>query len=147
MAGRSTESLAITVSIESFFGGLFTKAASLARSVQVESHSGSIPDRGLNAQFLRVTNRSILRKVVILEAWFEFDGVRAPILNEERPLPRTVPPEEVWETWFPFDAVPLKHRANAGHCGYIRLSDKSIVRSRPTVDVAEAGAVAGGDKR
>jgi len=129
------------------FAWLFAKAASLARTVQVESHAGSFPDRGLNAQFLRVTNRSILRKVVVLEAWFEFDGVRLPVLNPERPLPRTILPEEVWETWFPLEAVPTTHRDRAATCGRIRLSDKAVIVSKPTLDVAEAGVVAGGSAK
>jgi hypothetical protein len=135
------------VSLESFFGGLFAKAASLARSVQVESHTARFPDRGTNAQFLRITNRSIFRKIVILEAWFEFDGIRVPLLNDERPLPHTIPPEEVWETWFPFEPIPERHRGIAATCGYIRLSDGTIIRSKPTANVAEAGAVAGGGVR
>ena len=130
---------------EAFFGKLFGRAVSLARFVEVESHAGSIPDRGRNFQFVRVTNRSINRKAVLFEVWFEL-GTKVPVLNVERPMTHTLPPEEVWETWLPLEAIPEHLRASAATLARVRLSDGTVLTSKPTRNVSEAGFVAGGGK-
>jgi hypothetical protein len=133
------------VSIEAFFGKLFGKAVSLARSVEVESHVGSFPDRGLNCQFVRVTNCSINRKAVLTHVWFEL-GVEVPVLNGERPMPHVLPPEEVWETWLSLEEIPEPLRKSAATLARVRLSDGTVLTSKPTRHVSKAGFVAGGGK-
>jgi hypothetical protein len=133
------------VSIEAFFGRLFGKAVSLARFVEVESHVGSFPGRGLICQFVRVTNRSINRKAVLTHVWFEL-GVEVPVLNDERPMPYVLPPEEVWETWLRLELIPEPLRISAATLARVRLSDGTVLWSKPTKHVSEAGFVAGGGK-
>jgi hypothetical protein len=128
--------------LEAFFAKLFGKAVSLARFVDVESHPGSIPDRGINCQFVRITNRSINRKVVVSEVWFEF-GIRIPVMNSERLMPRVILSEEVWETWIPLDVIPESFRLSASTLAKVRLSDGTIISSKPTQNLSVAGFVAG----
>jgi hypothetical protein len=126
-------------------GKLLGKAVSLARFVEVESHAGSLPDRDLNCQFVRVTNRSINRKAVLTHVWFEL-GVEVPVLNDERPMPHVLPPEEVWETWIRLELIPESLRMSAATLARVRLSDGTVLSAKPTEHVLEAGFVAGGGK-
>jgi hypothetical protein len=134
------------VSLEAIFGKLFGKVVSLARVVDVSSHAAAFTDSGQVCQFIRITNRSINRKAVITEVWFDF-SVRIPVLNSSRPMPITLPPEEVWDTWLPIDAIPIEFRASASSLARVRLSDGTILKSVPTKDVSEAGFVAGGEMK
>ena len=116
------------------------KLLSLCRDVQVTSHQGRFPDRNLDCYFVTVRNCSPYRKAVIVEVWFDV-GIRIPVLNSERPLPKVLPAEEVWETWIPLQALPQAHRANAETLARVKLSDGKIIKAKINPDVSPAGHV------
>lgn len=56
--------------------------------------------------FVKVTNLSSARDVVITHVWFEAAPTVHPLLRE-RPLPQRLRPDETWEAWIP--AADLAH--------------------------------------
>ena len=129
------------MSLDAALGWLW-KLLSLARSVKVHCHVGHLEHRNVDCFFVRVTNASPFRKVVVTEVWFDA-GTRIPVINAERPMPKVLPPEEVWETWIPIANIPQHLHAQAPTLARAKLSDGTIIPSVPTPDVSPAGFVAG----
>ena len=129
------------MSYEAALGWLW-KFLSLARVVKVHCHIGHLVHQNADCYFVRVTNSSPFRKAVLTEVWFDA-GIRIPVINGERPLPKVLPPEEMWETWIPVSALPAHVRAQAPTLARAKLSDGTIITSVPTPDVSPAGFVAG----
>ena len=127
--------------LDSALGWLW-KLLSLARAVKVHCHIGHLTHQNVDCFFVRVINGSPFRKVVLTEVWFDA-GTRIPVINAERPLPKVLPPEEIWETWIPVAALPQHIWAQAPTLACAKLSDDTIIRSVPTPDVSPAGFVAG----
>ena len=122
--------------------GWFWKLLSLARVVKVHCHIGHLTHQDVDCYFVRVINYSLFRKAVVTEIWFDA-GTRIPVINGERPMPKVLPPEEMWETWIPVSALPPDIRPSAPTLARAKLSDGTIISSVPTPDVSPAGFVAG----
>lgn len=129
------------MSYEAALGWLW-KLLSLARVVKVHCHIGHLINQNVDCYFVRVINSSPFRKAVLTEVWFDA-GFRIPVINGERPLPKVLPPEEMWETWIPVNSLPPQIRAQATTLARAKLSDGTIIASVPTPDVSPAGFVAG----
>jgi hypothetical protein len=129
------------VSLEAALGWLW-KLLSLARAVKVHCHIGHLTHQNVDCYFVRVINQSPFRKAVVTEVWFDA-GTRIPVLNAERPLPKVLPPDEIWETWIPVAALPQHIRAQATTLARAKLSDDTTISSVPTPAVSPAGFVAG----
>jgi hypothetical protein len=127
--------------IESVLGWLW-KLLSLLRSVRVTAHVGRLIAPEINCCFVTVTNRSPFRKAVITEVWFDV-GRRIPVINNERPLPKVLPIEEVWETWMPLNALPEHVRAHPETSARVKLSDGTVLIASVNTNVAPAGHVPG----
>jgi hypothetical protein len=110
--------------------------------VKVHCHIGHLNHQNVDCFFVRVVNRSPFRKAVVTEVWFDA-GTRIPVINGERPMPKVLPPEEVWETWIPVAAIPQQFHAQAPTLARAKLSDGTVIASIPTPDVSPAGFVAG----
>ncbi len=98
---------------------------------------GSVP-----FYFVKVTNLSSSRDVVITHVWFE----AAPpvhLLLQERPLPKRLRPDETWEAWMP--AADLAHAPDVERSGRVLMTAKRnrVVKSRPNTDIPSAGFVEG----
>ena len=129
------------MSVEAALGWLW-KLLSLARAVRVHCHIGHLTHQDIDCYFVRVINGSPFRRAVVTEVWFEA-GVRIPVINSERPLQKVLLPDDIWETWIPVSALPGHVREQAPHLARVKLSDGTIISSRPTPDVSPAGFVAG----
>jgi hypothetical protein len=125
--------------IDTVLGWLW-KLLSLARYIRVTAHLGRLSDRGLDCCFVTVRNLSPYRKAVVTEVWFQVQD-RIPVLNNERPLPKVIAPEEVWETWIPLQALPEHIRAYPETLARIKLSDGKTFGARTNPDVSPAGHV------
>ena len=113
---------------------------SIARSVRVTAHLGRFPDRDLDCCFVTVRNLSLQRKAVVTDVWFQAEA-RIHVLNDERPLPKVIAPEELWETWIPLAALPEPLRAHPESLARVKLSDGKVVAARLNTDVSPAGHV------
>jgi len=112
------------------------------RRLRVLVHRGYFQDGLVPFYFVKVTNLSSSRDVVITHVWFE----AAPpvhLLLEERPLPKRLLPDETWEAWIP--AADLAHAADVERLGRVLMTAKrnAVVESRPNPDIPSAGFVAG----
>jgi hypothetical protein len=61
----------------------------------------------------------------------------------ERPLPKRLKPDEIWETWIPLQNIPETFLDEGYHLGRIRLSTGKIIRSRKDKKVPSIGFVPG----
>lgn len=76
------------------------------RRLRVLVHRGYFQGGPFPFYFVKVTNQSSARDVVITHVWFE----AAPpvhLLLKERPLSKRLRPDETWEAWIP--AADLAH--------------------------------------
>jgi len=120
--------------------GWFWKILSLVRSVRVTSHVGELAVGNTPCCFVTVRNLSLTRKAVVTEVWFDA-GIRIPVTNEQRPLPKVVPPEEIWETWIPLAALPESIRTAPETHARVKFSDEKIVATTLNRDISPAGHV------
>jgi hypothetical protein len=102
-------------------------------------HGGPVP-----FYFVKVTNLSSARDVVITHVWFE----AAPpvhLLLEERPLPKRLRPDETWEAWLL--AADLAHAQDVERLGRVLMTAKRnrVVKSRPNTETPPAGFVPGAE--
>jgi hypothetical protein len=114
--------------------------------VSVLVHPGAFTDaQGEPASamyyFVKVTNLSTTRDVVITHVWFV---TQPPVhfVNLARPLPARLRPEETFETWIEASALPSIPKI-PDLCR-VRLSRGKTARSRLNRDVPPFGHVAGG---
>jgi hypothetical protein len=63
------------------------------------------------------------------------------VLNNERPLPKVIVAEEIWETWIPLHALPEQIRTHPETLARIKLSDGKTFSARVNHDVSPAGHV------
>ena len=110
--------------------------------LRVLVHRGFLQGGPVPFYFVKVTNLSSARDVVITHVWFE----AAPpvhLLLKERPLPKRLRPDETWEAWMP--AADLAHDPDVERSGRVLMTAKRnrVVKSRPNTDVPSAGFVEG----
>src|SRR5215472_6029290 len=97
--------------------------------------------------FVNVTNRSRDREVEITHVWFECPSGQVPALQQDRPLPKRVKPDETWETLVEARNLPNLPEAELVCLGRVRLSTWQIVKAKPNIDVPHCGTVPGGPIR
>ncbi len=111
------------------------------RQVRLLVHRASFRDR--DCYFLNLTNHSRNREVVITHVWF--DTVPAEhALQEDRPLPVRLKPDEPWETWVEAERLPTDIGDAAFTLGRAKLSTGRVIKSRKNKTVPSAGAIPGG---
>jgi hypothetical protein len=96
--------------------------------------------------FVNVVNLG-QRPITLTHAWFATEP-ELHILNDQRPLPKTLQPDEPWETWTPLsafgsrlDGMDEQHILRAAR---LRLSTGRVVKARPNRGVPAVGTVPGG---
>ncbi|ANZ35827.1 hypothetical protein BBK82_06745 [Lentzea guizhouensis] len=92
--------------------------------------------------FLKVTNEGTA-PVRLDAVWFDTTP-QVVVDNPHRPLPAVLHPGELFETWQAAHGVPAV--PSPGHVARARLSDGTVVRSRPNTAVLPAGIVGGGGR-
>lgn len=96
--------------------------------------------------FVRVVNHAPDREIELKDVWFE-SSRPVPVLNPQRPLPATVKPGAMWETWIPVSEVPTKDPEEACRQVRVRLSTGQVIKSSgrtPDTDLSPGfGGIAG----
>lgn len=111
------------------------------RRVSVRAHRAFFVSSGLEAYFVTITNLSEKRDVEITHVWFD-STPEVPILRGERPLPKRLKPDEVWETWIPVVAIPAQ--AEDPYSKFrVRLSTGTVLKSVIDRNVPSVGTVPG----
>jgi hypothetical protein len=90
--------------------------------------------------FIKVTNQSRERDVVITHVWFNSDPPTY-LINPYRPLPARLSPSEQYETWKAVDDVP---DPKGEWLVRVKLSSGKVIKGRPNRGVTPQGEVAGG---
>lgn len=116
------------------FGGL--------RRVRVLVHLATrLPD-GEVAYFIKIVNLSSGRDVEVTHVWVAMKPP-LPLINQDRPLPVRLRPDETWETWLPFRCVPETIYSELHRLVRVQLSNGSIFKSKLNTNVPAIGYVAG----
>ena len=90
--------------------------------------------------FINATNLSD-REVEITHVWFECPSGQVPALQQDRPLPKRVKPDETWETLVEARNLPNLPEAELVCLGRVRLSTWQIVKAKPNIDVDRKSVV------
>ena len=120
--------------ILSFWSGL--------RRVRFRTHRAFFIGSGVECFFLTVTNTSRSREIEITHVWLDTNP-QVYVMVTERPLPKRLKPDEIWETWIPMQNIPKSSWDAAYHLGRLRLSNGKIIRSRKDKKVPSIGFVPG----
>ena len=114
------------------------------RRVRLTVHRAAFATTGEPAYFINVTNLSRDREIEITHVWLETDPP-THALPLQRPLPKRLRPDEVWETWVEEARVPVAWRGErAFSAGRVRLSTGRVVRSKENKGVPPFGVIPGG---
>lgn len=120
----------------------FERAGLIALTVHV-AYPGLQPP---SCYFVRVVNHSPSSSVELKDVWFE-STPKTSVLNPERPMPSSLGPGAMWETWIPVSDVPTPDARAAFKQARVRLSTGQVIKSRgetPPSDLAPGiGAIAG----
>lgn len=112
------------------------------RRVRFTVHKAFFRD-GKECFFLNVTNLSKDRKIVITHIWFGSDP-QIPVIQKSRLLPKTLEPDEPWETWIETKNLPKYIRNSPYDKAKLRLSNGKTIKSKENIGVPEQGTVLGG---
>jgi len=116
------------------------------RRLRLLVHRARFLITGQECYFINGTNLSHDRDLEITHIWFDC-APRVYILQNDRPLPVRLRPDESWETWIELEKLPDSIRQNPYTLARARLSNGYIVKSRRNLNVPEVGTVPGGPIR
>ena len=100
------------------------------RRATVKVHLAEYVESGLEAYFINVVNLSERRDIEITHVWFD-TSPQIPVFQKERPLPKRLKPDEVWETWIEASRLP-PHVKDAYGGFRVRLSTGKVLGRRAT---------------
>ncbi len=95
----------VLVSIGLWFADVVRNRTLRRRRVTVLAHRAYFVGGSDEMCFVSVTNRSPTRPVTVTHVWFATTPEK-DVLVPERPLPKTLGPDEVWATWCPTSTLP-----------------------------------------
>ena len=75
--------------------------------------------------------------------WFACNP-QVAVLQPDRPLPKRLKPDEVWETRISVERLPASVGGDVYTLARVRLSTSQIVKSKKNENVPETGDVPGG---
>jgi hypothetical protein len=127
------------------------------KKVKVRMHKAfflGVPENKEPYLFLNITNLHKQKSITITHTELKFldpdkEGITIAIINDQRPLPITLKPSEVWETWYKISDIARKLREEYHllSCGHVRLSTGKYYWSKKNKKVPQAGEVPGKDKK
>jgi hypothetical protein len=111
------------------------------RRLSVKVHRARFIQTGVESYFINIVNLSESRDIEITHVWF--DGTpQLPVWQPERPLPKRLMPDEVWETWIEVSKLPADVK-DPFAAFRVRLSTGKILKSAHNPDVPPIGTVPG----
>ena len=115
------------------------------RGVRFRSHCAFFAATDEEHIFLTITNLSRNREIEVTHVWLALSP-QVSAVPPQRPLPKRLRPDEVWETWVPLRAVPPHLLPQALSLGRMRLSTGRVFKARPDTDVPFEGYGPGGSR-
>lgn len=116
------------------------------RRLRLLVHRGFFSDSYTEYYFIKVTNLSLNREIVITSVWVDCNP-NFYVMDPDRPLPLRLKPDDIWETWVKVDSLPREVRENAFNLVRVKISTGKVFKSKQNKDVPEKGYVAGGPCR
>lgn len=118
------------------------KIIGLAQHVKVQCHRAYILPNGPECYFINVRNASPQRDAEVTHVWITGES-DIHVINQARPLPRRLKPEESWETRVEVGLLPAEIREDAYCLARVRLSNGKVLKSNRNKDVPSAGFIPG----
>ncbi len=112
------------------------------RNVRLTVHRGTFQSTGRECYFINAANLSRNREIEITHVWFATTP-QVAALQEQRPLPRRLKPDEAWETWVEVGQLPHQIGDQVYTLARARLSTGAVIQSRRNESVPEQGTVPG----
>jgi hypothetical protein len=116
------------------------------RRLRFTVHRAAFLDSAREAFFFNLTNLARSREVEVTHVWVECSPP-VPALQDARPLPKRLKPDETWETWIYADEIPPGARGDVMVLSRARLSTGQVLKAKENRDVPPFGAVPGGPAR
>jgi hypothetical protein len=117
-----------------------------ARRVRVRTHGAVFAGSTDVCVFVNIVNVG-QRPVTVTHVWFATEP-HVHVVNEARPLPRALGPDEPWETWVPLREFAAQSERLSEErllrSARVRLSTGRVLKARPNREVPPLGAVPGG---
>jgi len=113
------------------------------RHVRVTVHHAFFAATERPAYFVNITNLSRNRDVEITHVWFDVTP-QVAAMPPDRPLPKRLKPDEVWETWVEANRLPGYLDETVYTLARVRLSNGAVVKSQRNAGVPDQGSVPGG---
>lgn len=114
-----------------------------ARFLKLTVHKARFVNSDTFCYFVNATNLSPLRDIEVTHVWFECEQ-QIHLHNQYRSLPKSLKPDESWETWIELSHLPDWVHDNPYGLARARLSTGEVISSIENVGVPKRGAVPGG---
>jgi hypothetical protein len=115
------------------------------RRVRVRTHDAVFEGSNELCLMINVVNLG-QRPITLTHVWLELTP-SIHVLNPARPLPKTLHPDEPWETWLPVSALGSQlmtvEPGQLLRSARVRLSTGRTIKARPTRDIPAVGAMPG----
>jgi hypothetical protein len=111
------------------------------RRVSVRVHQAAFIQSNVEAYFINIVNLSEKRDIEITHIWFDASP-QIPVWQSNRPLPKRLKPDEVWETWIETWRIP-QDASNPFKGFRVRLSTGKVLKSSQNRNVPPIGVVPG----
>ena len=117
-----------------------------SRKIRFTVHRAFFLAVGVECYFLNITNLSSKKEVEITHLYFQDNNNKQiPVIQQDRPLPKRLKPDETWETWVRVEIIPQGMRTAPFRKARLRLSAGKIIKSRFNKNVPQTGEVPGGN--
>ena len=113
------------------------------RRVRFTVHRAAFVGSAREAFFFNLTNLARNREIEITHVWVDSSPPVAA-LQDDRPLPKRLKPDETWATWVYVEQVPPGTRDNVIALSRARLSTGQVLRAKEDPQVPPVGPVPGG---
>ena len=119
-------------------GGEFINAILNRRRIRVLVHRAHLEDKQKEAFFITITNLTLDRELEVTNIWFNASP-KIHVTQIDRPLPKTLKPNETWGTWLPVNRLPLGYHPYAFKMVRVRLSNGTLAYSEENTTHPEKG--------
>ncbi len=110
------------------YGGEFLNALLNKRRIRVLVHRAFLEDKRKEAFFITITNLTLDRELEMTNIWFN-SNPKIHVIRDDRPLPKTLKPNETWGTWLPVNKLPLGYHSYAFKMVRVRLFNGTLAYS------------------
>jgi serine/threonine protein kinase len=136
--------LASASEMAEMLGGIHDRSGTSAHPIRLAVHVAVFVGSTRLGFFINATNLSQSLEREITHIWIEGDP-KIHVMNDRRPLPKRLKPQETWETWIDLWQLPQDIFNDGLHTRVrARLSTGEVVSAVLNEDVPEQGFIPGG---